>query len=63
MALCRQIVDLIRADQRYHADDAAGIRHITQMQGNLVGRDQMIDPFRIGSGGAAQKAMNLISFF
>ena len=61
VALGRQIVHLIRLHQPQNADDAAGIAQIPVVQRNPP--QQMRNPLRIGQGGPAGHAVNLIALF
>ena len=61
MALCRQVIDLIRLHQADNSNHRRGIRQISIMQRHCILLYQMIDPRRIGNGGSAGNAVNLIS--
>ena len=63
MALCSQIIDLIRT---YFSDDphqAGGIRQIPSVKNNFILPDQMIDTSCVTDGGSADQSVHLISFF
>lgn len=62
MGLRRQIVDLIRLHQMDDADQRRGVRQIAVVELDSVPRNEMIDPRRVGNGGAAGDAVDLIAF-
>ena len=67
MRLRRQIIDLRRPDLGDQPHQVAGIRGVCKMQEKfylmIIGRDQMIDPRRVGDAVPSDKAVHLIPLF
>ena len=61
MALCSQIVDLIRPDLIYQTDQPGRIRQIPIMKFNNVFFNQMINTGSIGNRSTADNAVNLVT--
>ena len=63
MALCRQIIDLIRPDLPDQPDKAYGISQITVAQMKMFPSLQMRDALPVIHGRAPHHAVYLIAFF